>query len=185
MKTTANEPPRLCDTCANETYGMCNVHVGDYGGCAYTDDRESCDDYQPKRPYFEKGDKVIVPTEDNPDGAVGKIIDITGSDVDDTRLITVALCEGEHVIVCNENKVRHYIPTDGEFVCDDKNLLIRLLARLTEVTKENNMGWREEDGIFYPTHFKGQRNQVTEKFAFSVETRRVYNMDGVIVRFTL
>lgn len=56
MKQQSNETPSLCDTCVNESHGHCMVHVGDYGGCAYADDRESCGDYGRKENVKEPGE---------------------------------------------------------------------------------------------------------------------------------
>lgn len=65
------EQQRLCDKCANESYGSCKVNIGCDGALMPTYDRESCDDYkdrescddykeeQPK-PKYSIGDKVKV-----------------------------------------------------------------------------------------------------------------------------
>lgn len=53
-----SESPRLCDTCANESYGSCKVNIGCDGALMPTDDRERCDDYKQPTFVYKVGDLV-------------------------------------------------------------------------------------------------------------------------------
>lgn len=64
-----------------------------------------------------------------------------------------------------------------EYICEDTDLLVRFIQRLTEVTKEEKMYWeRDESGRYNPRHSD------ISKFSFSV-TKNKCNIEKIVLYF--
>lgn len=67
-----------------------------------------------------------------------------------------------------------------EYICEDTDLLIRFIKRVTEVTKEGKLKWTTNNGhSFYPRTYKGQRNDTIGKFSFLINYTVVSKMTSV------
>ncbi len=64
-----------------------------------------------------------------------------------------------------------------EYICEDTDLLVRFIQRLTELTKEGKIYWtRDDSGNFYT------QDSAISKFSFSV-TKDKCNIDKIVLYF--